>query len=314
MSASALAAPQAQSLDDVMLAMDVVDTLRHRELVLTKELGVEERKTALVARLREIYAAQGIEVPDAILEDGVKALEEKRFAYDPPKDSFQIRLAKAYISRGRWAPPVLFIAGAAAFLTAAYEFGFERPREAAAERMRAELTVTLPAAIEKEYAEALALAADEAARARVEAEKRRGLAAIGARDAAAARAAAETLDLLEGDLAANLTIRIVSGPNSTSGVARDNVERPGVENFYLVVEAVDAAGRPHALEIASQEDRRTARVPRWGVQVPEGEFFRVAADKQDDLIVQDDVVGRKPKGTLNPQYDVPTAGGAILEW
>lgn len=314
MSATALAAPQAHSLDDVMLAMDVVDTLRHRELILAKELGVEERKGALVARLREIYAAQGIEVPDAILEDGVKALEEKRFVYDPPKDSFQIRLARTYINRGRWAPPVLFIAATAAFLTAAYEFGFERPREAAAERMRAELRVNLPKAIEKEYAEAIALAADEAARARIEAEKRRGLAAVSAGDAASARAAAEVLDLLEGDLAADLTIRIVSGPNSTSGVARDNVERPGAENFYLIVEAVDAAGRPRALEIASQEDRRTARVASWGVQVPEGEFFKVAADKQDDLIVQDDVVGRKPTGTLNPRYDVPTAGGAILEW
>ena len=132
MSAAALADPKAQSLDDVMLAMDVVDTLRHRELVLAKELGGEERKAALIARLKEIYSAQGIEVPDAILEDGVKALEEKRFVYDPPRDSFQRRLATAYINRGRWAPPILFVLGASAFLSAAYEFGFERPRETAA--------------------------------------------------------------------------------------------------------------------------------------------------------------------------------------
>jgi hypothetical protein len=97
-------------------------------------------------------------------------------------------------------------------------------------------------------------------------------------------------------------------------VARDNVARPGVENFYLIVEAVDASGKPHALEIESQEDRRTARVASWGVQVPEGEFLRIAADKQDDLIVQKDLVGSKPKGTLTPVYDVPTAGGAILDW
>lgn len=314
MSQTALAEPKAQSLDDVMLAMDVVDTLRHRELVLAKELGGEERRTALIARLKEIYSAQGIDVPDAILEDGVKALEEKRFVYDPPQDSLSIRLAKIYINRGRWAPPMLFIAGAAAFLTASYEFGFERPRAQAAERTRIETTVTLPKEIAAARDEALALAADDAARRRIETAYQDGVSAAQAGDAGAARKFVEDLKLLRGDLAADLTIRVVSGPNSTSGVARDNVERPGAENFYLIVEAVDAAGRPHPLEIESQEDRRTARVSSWGVQVPEGEFFKVAADKQDDLIVQNDAVGKKPKGTLQPQYDVPTAGGAILEW
>jgi hypothetical protein len=314
MTATALADSKAQSLDDVMLAMDVVDTLRHRELVLAKELGGEERERALIMRLKEIYSAQGIEVPDAILVDGVRALEEKRFVYDPPKDNFQIRLARAYINRGRWAPPILFIAGAAAFLTAAYEFGFERPREAAADRARIELTVDLPKEVAAARDAALALAEDDAARRRVEAAYQDGAAAAAAGDAAGARKATEELRLLRGDLASELTIRVVSGANSTSGVARDNVARPGVENFYLIVEAVDAGGKSHALEIESQEDRRTARVASWGVQVPEGEFFKVAADKQDDLIVQDDVVGRKPKGTLTPAYDIPTAGGAILEW
>lgn len=314
MSTTAIADPKAQSLDDVMLAMDVVDTLRHRELVLAKELGGEERKSALIARLKEIYSAQGIEVPDAILEDGVKALEEKRFVYDPPKDSFSIKLARTYINRGRWLAPMLFIVGAATFLTAAYEFGFERPREAAAERKAVELTVTLPQEIARARDDALALAADDGARARIETAYQDGVAAATAGDAGAARRAVEDLGLLRGDLAADLTIRVISGPNSTSGVARDNEQRPGVENFYLIVEAVDAAGRPHPLEIASQEERRTARVSSWGVQVPEGEFFKVAADKQDDLIVQDDTVGKKPKGTLTPRYAVPTAGGAILEW
>lgn len=314
MSSTALAQPKAQSLDDVMLAMDVVDTLRHRELILAKELGGEERERALIARLKEIYSAQGIDVPDRVLEDGVKALEEKRFVYDPPKDSFPIGLAKAYINRGRWAPPIFLIAGAALFFTAAYEFGFERPREARAEQQRLELTVALPKEIAGARDEALALAGDEAARARINAASEEGAAAVKRGDAGAARKSVEELRLLGQDLAADLTIRVVSGPNSTSGVARDNIDRSGAENFYLIVEAVDARGKPHALAIESQEERRTARVESWGVQVPEGEFFRVAADKQDDLIVQNATFGRKPKGTLTPHYDVPTAGGAILEW
>ena len=67
-----------QKLDDIMLAMDVVDTLRHRALIVETELGADAREAAMIERLREIYAGQGIEVPENILRDGVKALEENR--------------------------------------------------------------------------------------------------------------------------------------------------------------------------------------------------------------------------------------------
>jgi hypothetical protein len=307
-------ADKPQSLDDVMMAMDVVDTLRHRELVLEKELGVAERKDALIRRLKEIYSAQGIEVPDRILEDGVKALEERRFVYDPPKDGFAIRLARAYINRERWGPPLFFIAGAALFLTAAYEFGFERPNEARAERARVELVVELPKEIAAARDAAISLAGDDTARARIETSYQDGLAAAKAGDAAGARAAISDLEFLSGVLSEALTIRVVSRPDEYSGVFRIPDDAPDARNYYLIVEAVDARGRPQALEIASEEDRKVARATLWGVRVPEGEFNRIAADKEDDRIIQQADIGRKPKGALLPVYDVATAGGAILEW
>lgn len=307
-------APAPQSLDDVMLAMDVVDTLRHRELVLAKELGGAERKEALIRRLKEIYEAQGIEVPDRILEDGVKALDEQRFVYNPPKDSFAVKVARAYIDRGRWGPPLAFIAGAALFLTAAYEFGFERPRAAQAERARVELAVDLPKQIAAARDAARALAAGDAARARIDASYREGLSAAKAGDAAAARDAVGELSFLSGVLAQDLTIRVVSRPGEYSGVFRIPDDAPDTRNYYLIVEAVDARGRPQAIEIASEEDRKTARATIWGVRVPEAEFNRIAADKEDDQIIQHAEIGRKPKGALAPVYDVPAAGGAILEW
>ena len=77
------ATAEKQSLDDVLVAMDVVDTLRHRDLILQKELDQEGREQQLITRLREIYAAQGIEVTDEVLLQGVQALEEQRFHYRP---------------------------------------------------------------------------------------------------------------------------------------------------------------------------------------------------------------------------------------
>ena len=90
------------SLDELMLAMDVVDTLRHKELVLARELEGEDRDAKLLDQLREIYTSQGIPVTDEILQRGVDALREERFVYTPPAPSFSRTLAHAYVTRGRW--------------------------------------------------------------------------------------------------------------------------------------------------------------------------------------------------------------------
>ena len=86
-SAAATEAPAAvpATLDDMMLAMDVVDTLRHRERLVERELNEEAREEQLIERLRALYKGQGIEVPDSVIARGVEALKESRFVYTPPK-------------------------------------------------------------------------------------------------------------------------------------------------------------------------------------------------------------------------------------
>src|SRR5262249_25870635 len=93
---------QPAPLDELMLAMDVVDTLRHRELMLEREVEAGDREEKLLARLREIYTAQGITVTDDVLAQGVRALREERFVYTAPTPTFSRSLAKLYVSRGRW--------------------------------------------------------------------------------------------------------------------------------------------------------------------------------------------------------------------
>ena len=105
-------------LDDIMLAMDVVDTLRHRDHLVARELSEDKREAQLIERLREIYRGQGIEVSDDILHEGVKALKENRFIYSPPAPGLNVTLAKLYVRRGR----IGKIAGAA-FLMLALVWG-----------------------------------------------------------------------------------------------------------------------------------------------------------------------------------------------
>src|SRR4051812_44322350 len=76
-------APPPQKLDELMLAMDVVDTLRHQDSLVARELDETRREAQLIERLRQIYRGQGIEVPDRVLQEGVRALKESRFVYTP---------------------------------------------------------------------------------------------------------------------------------------------------------------------------------------------------------------------------------------
>ncbi|MEA1052791.1 DUF6384 family protein [Lamprobacter modestohalophilus] len=64
----------------------------------------------------------------------------------------------------------------------------------------------------------------------------------------------------------------------------------------------------------NEETGKIERVERWGLRVDQQTFERVAADKQDDGIIQDDLLGSKAPGELEPDYRVPTSGAAITEW
>jgi hypothetical protein len=154
MSGSAAAATPAkpQTLDELMLAMDVVDTIRFRELLVERELGQGDRDKALRDRLREIYKSQGIEVTDRVLDEGIKALKESRFTYTPPAPGLSRTLALVWVRRSTiigWTSAILIGIGA---LWGGYQYGFVAPRERAAEVTRIELAETLPKALAAAHA------------------------------------------------------------------------------------------------------------------------------------------------------------------
>ncbi|MEZ5998070.1 MAG: DUF6384 family protein [Hyphomonas sp.] len=304
-----------RGLDEVLIAMDVVDTLRHRDAVLMKEMDADGREEELIRRLKEIYSAQGIEVPDSVLKEGVKALEERRFNYAPPKPSFQTWLAGIYISRDRWVKPLAAAVVALGFSWGAYEFGVVQPARAKAEAQRIELTETLPGELAS-LRNAVQGSTDDAEADRLaETYYQDGIAAARAGEPKGAHDALASLKTLQGDLAVSYDVRVVYGPGEPrSGVFRIPDDAPQTRNYYLIVEAVDAAGRVLEVPVTSEEDQMVRRTKKWGQRVSEEDFYRVAADKGDDQIIQNDVIGTKVSGKLHPSYTVETPGGAILEW
>ncbi len=310
-----------QSLDEVMLAMDVVDTLRHQENLVSRELGQEGRDAQLLQRLREIYRGQGIEVPDRILQEGVQALKEQRFVYTPPGPSFARTVAQAWVNRGRFGRTLLAIVALLGLGWGAYQFGVVEParqraaqEQAQAERNRIELAERLPAALEQGHEDVLREAQVPAARDRADQLLADGKAAIARGDAGGARQAIDDLEVLRADLRREYVLRIVSRPGEPTGVWRVPQRNPADRNYYLIVEPVTPDGRILSLPVTSEEDGRTVTTSKWGVRVSEDVARQVQQDKNDDGIVQRNRLGEKRRGQLDVTYLMPVMGGAITRW
>jgi hypothetical protein len=296
------AAKASQPLDEVMLAMDVVDTLRRRQRLVERELDAEGREQDLRQRLRKIYAAQGIEVPDHVLDEGVAALKEERFVYKPPPHSLGTRLARAYVSRARWGKWVVGGFGVLLGAWLLYHIMVVAPRN------------ELPQRLQAAYQSVVEAAQDKEAESRAQELYISGRTALNDGDEDTARSLLESLSQLNTTLQQVYTVRIVSRPGEMSGVWRVPEANPDARNYYIVVEAVAPDGSTLQVPILNEETARTERVSKWALRVDEEVFRRIAADKQDDGIIQQREFGAKRSGELHPDYRIPTTGAAITDW
>ncbi len=415
------AKPEKIEFDEVMLAMDVVDTLRHEQLLVERELASDERDQALIEKVKRMYVAQGLEVSDEVIAAGVAALKENRFAYQPPPRG-SAWLANLYVMRNRLAKWAAILAAALVGLFFFYQFAFVAPEvrqrqkeaknfnatiiqqqdqfsvtkqrlinlkqalnraeksstasEVAAKRLLAEAGQQLSgaetklealeklplqpqftaeslaregdvikrrvgqrndllkgAATQLDSAEAainnlgelsglreklasqrqslLAESREDAARAQTEKLYNDAVAALNRGDLTGARQESAALQQLYDRVVEEYELRIVSRPGVPSGVRRTLPNRPGVQNYYLVVEAVNSQGKRLTVPITSEENGKTYNMQQWGMRVDESLYDKIRRDKLDDGIIQNNLFGVKERGYLTPRYLMPTTGGAI---
>jgi len=289
-------------LDDIMLAMDVVDTLRRRERLVKKELDEEGRHEDLKERLRKIYAAQGIEVPDHVIDQGVAALKEERFTYKPPPDTFSSRLARIYVKRNKWGKWLL---GGIAVPAIAGLINY--------------FTITLPNAglpdeLKSLHNEVVQIAKSDNARQTADSYLVAGQSALASDNTDRAKATVTELQSLRTSLQQEYTIRIVNRQGVKSGVWRIPDINTSAKNYYLIVEAIDPSGNTLSTNILNEETGKNSAVDIWGLRVDKNVFDRVARDKRDDGIIENDRMGYKERGYLIPKYEMKTSGGAITTW
>jgi hypothetical protein len=304
-------APQtatAARLDDEMLAMDVADTLR-RGVDVPGGAGPE----ALSAALKAIYEAQGLELDEATLAAGIGAAADGRFTHRP-RGGVLGGLARLYVGRGRWGPPLLAAVLVAAVALGAYFFGYRPYRASQAEQARLELTQSLPAQMDALYTTIFNETKVTAAATEAGEIRDRGKAAAAKGDRLGADRAVADLTALRDRLEESYTLRIVDSNGVKPGFWTFPNNNSEATNYYIVVEAVDAQGNVLSLPISSEDTGQTTVVSRWGLKVPQAVYEAVMADKQDDGLIEHSLVGFKQDGFLDIDYAVPILGGTLTQW
>lgn len=302
------------TLDEVMMAMDVVDTLRHREELVRRELDEAGREAELIARLREIYREQGIEVPDRVLEQGVKALKEQRFVYTPPPPSWKRTALELWAQRGKVGKRIFKALLLLLLLAGITYFALVRPAQEARRQALVEATETLPRSIRVAHSDVQQIATEETARSRADTLLADGKRAIRDRDVPEMRRVNAELQRLRDTLSAEYTLRIVSEPGQVTGFWR---RPPGLwsqRSYYLVVEPVTPDGRRLSLPVRDEVTGQTETVSQFGVRVPRETYEAVAEDKRQDGIVQRNEFGVKRRGRMEVEYVMPFEGGTLTTW
>ena len=166
---------------------------------------------------------------------------------------------------------------------------------------------TLQAEVARLHSAVLAEAAEDLARERAaslagEAESR-----IATRDVDGLDEAAQRYQDLLDTVATEYRIVV------TGGVWRYPDRTPDVRNHYLLVQALGADGEPVPVPIRSEETGGTRLVQQWAERVPQDVYDRVAADKGDNGIIDDEEFGFKPRGYVTAERRYADIG-QITEW
>ncbi|MEE9492474.1 MAG: DUF6384 family protein [Gammaproteobacteria bacterium] len=413
-------------LNDVMLAMDIADTLRHKKLLVERVLNEDTQRQKLIDRIRSIYESQGIDVSDAVIEEAVKAIRDKRFSYNPPPDGLATRFWKLYVRRGQWGKKVA--AGFAAILAAfGIHYGvvtvpqtaelkhqittlndgikeagqdidllsdrlvrvnqsyatlhreFPVTLQKTAEDIRKDIATDLqktgqllktarefslqpdlkpgnfverkkPATVQLEQQQTVLskvenrldraeeliqllqeldqvpqelkrlnqvivdVAQEPAGKLQADALLKTGFTALRSRDGEKIHQSLVSMQELLALLEREYSLRIVARPGERSGVWRRPDTNSLAKNYYLIVEAISADGEILAIPVTSEETGELVDTKTWGVRVSATDYNRIGADKQDNGIIEQNIVAVKKRGFLKPDYRINTTGGTITKW
>lgn len=126
--------------------------------------------------------------------------------------------------------------------------------------------------------------------------------------------ALSSLQSLSEAINASYTLRIVNEPNEDTGFWRTHDNNPSIRNYYIVVDAIDPAGSRVEIPVLNEETGQYLRASRFGVRVEKSVYESVGADKRDNQLIDEPILGTKKPGVLETQYRAGAGLGVVTRW
>lgn len=298
--------------DEVLRVMDAAQVIHERQAALREHESFD--REAAIRDIQVMYEELGDLVERDVIERALDEYLSQRYAFRGAPRGLPRMLALLYVRRGRIARRVLLPAAGVAALVWVGVAGLDmaerraEARAAAAEIERAARFGDLQADVERLHAAVLSAAIEDLALERAAELGRIAEAQVGARDVVGLGQTVGLYDDLYGAVTSEYRLVI------TGGVWRQDNSDPRIRNNYLLVEAIDPAGRPVAMPVRNEETGATERVAKWGERVPREVYDRVAADRQDNGIIDHDDFGLKRRGFITAERAYPDIGQITRGW
>jgi hypothetical protein len=219
-----------------------------------------------------------------------------------------------YVSRKKWGPATLAVVLVLVVGLGGYFLAWQPFQAAQTEAARIELSEGLPRQMDALYQTIYDETKVQQAVSDAEVLRTRGKAAASEGNRAGAEQAIAELTALRDRLRSEYTLRILNREGERSAFWRVPDVNPDATNYYLIVQAIGADGKPLTLPITNEETGKTELVDTWGARVPESTYRMVENDKRDDGIIERRTLGLKEYGFLEPDYVMPVLGGAVTKW
>ncbi|QDU88186.1 hypothetical protein Pla175_15580 [Pirellulimonas nuda] len=293
------------SVAEMTRIMDVAGTLRRERRIAEQQLSRDETKQMLRERLLEAARVSGDPVTEQEIDAAIAAYFENLHEFKPPEPGMETFAASVYVRRGPIAKWAVGIASAAVLWWALATSGV-LPGTARNERIADDLL----GQIQQSAAAVQEMAVVPDVQARVDSFVKSAEAFRESGRPEDMRSVLASIASLESTLKQEYTLRIVQQPRS--GVERNFEDESGkrVSGQYVIVQALDSAGRPLPMEIRDAETGQLKTVTTWGEQVPEAVFERIAADKQADGVLDEAVFASKERGKTDVEVQMSGAEGA----
>ena len=293
--------------DDAIVAMDIVDAIRRDPALAAGDAAAQAEG------LRAYYHRVGIAVSDSAIATGLAAVNDNRFGHVPRTRGLRAALARFYIERRRWQPAATALALVVVLGLGGYFLAYQPYRDALARQAQVELSETMPAQMQALYQTIHEETKVQQAETEAVTLRDRGQAAAKAGNRVAAEQAIIDLTNLRDTLRAEYQLKIVDSDGKWGfwTFPQSNSE---ATNYFLVVQPVDANGRSLTLPVRDEDTGRTERVSSWGERVPEEVYRAVEADKDDDQVIEHNLMAIKEFGFIDPSYLVQTLGGQVTRW